>query len=60
MKFVWFFTPPGLEQVVVAAGRPRVAGEAPPADVVRPDNMAQILKAAGYATPEEISLSVRK
>jgi quercetin dioxygenase-like cupin family protein len=60
MKFVWFFTPPGLEQVVEAAGRPRVVGEPPPADVVRPDNMAQILKAAGYATPEEISLSVRK
>ncbi len=54
MKFAWFFTPPGLEQVVEAAGRPRKAGEAPPEKLERPANIAQVLEKAGYATPEQI------
>ena len=60
MKFVWFFTPPGLEQVVEAAGKPRKAGDTPPQSIERPANIAEVLKGAGYATPEEIAASVRK
>jgi hypothetical protein len=57
MKFVWFFTPPGLEQIVEAAGHPRKAGEGAPASIERPANIAEVLQKAGYATPEEISAS---
>ena len=60
LKFVWFFTPPGLEQVVEAAGRPRRAGDAPPRAFERPANMAQVLEKAGYATPDELRASRRK
>src|SRR5476651_287403 len=60
LKFVWFFTPPGLEQVVEAAGKPRRAGEAPPEAIARPANIAEVLESAGYATPEQIAASVRK
>lgn len=54
LKFAWFFTPPGLEQVVEAAGRQRRAGHPPPDSFERPADMAQVLERAGYATPEEI------
>lgn len=60
LKFVWFFTPPGLEQVVQAAGLPRRAGEAPPAQFERPADMAQVLERAGYATPEQLRAARRK
>lgn len=60
MKFVWFFSPPGLEQVVEAAGRPRRAGEAPPEKLERPANIAQVLEKAGYATAEEIRAAKKK
>jgi mannose-6-phosphate isomerase-like protein (cupin superfamily) len=60
MKFVWFFSPPGLEQVVEAAGKPRKAGDLPPASIERPGNIAEVLQKAGYATPEEIRASVAK
>jgi quercetin dioxygenase-like cupin family protein len=61
MKFVWFFTPPGLEQVVRAAGVPRKPGEPAPApqSMQRPPNMQQVLQGAGYATPEQIAASRR-
>lgn len=60
LKFVWFFTPPGLEQVVEKAGRPRTPGVPAPEHFERPADIAQILERAGYATPEEIRASVRK
>ena len=60
LKFVWFFTPPGLEKVIEAAGRPRKAGETPPESIERPANMPEVLKDAGYATPDEIKNSVRR
>jgi hypothetical protein len=60
MKFVWFFTPPGLEQVVEAAGKPRQSGDSPPQSMERPANIAEVLRNAGYATPEEIAQSVRR
>lgn len=60
LKFVWFFTPPGLEKVVEAAGKPRKPGESPPESIERPANMPAVLQAAGYATPEELKTSVRK
>ena len=60
LKFVWFFTPPGLEQVVQGAGKPRKPGESPPASIERPANIAEILQGAGYATPDELKTSVRK
>lgn len=59
LKFVWFFTPPGLELVVEGAGRPRKPGEAPPPEFQRPENIAQLLDKAGYATPEQIRASKR-
>lgn len=59
LKFAWFFTPPGLEQVVEAAGRPRIAGDAPPEGFERPANIAEILEKAGYATPEELRAAKR-
>lgn len=60
MKLVWFFTPPGLEGVVECAGRPRKANEAAPAPFERPQNIAQILERAGYATPDELRAAKRK
>ena len=60
MKFVWFFTPPGLEQVVEAAGKPRKAGDNAPDNIERPANIAEVLKKAGYATPEEIAASKKR
>ncbi|MGE0875371.1 MAG: cupin domain-containing protein [Burkholderiales bacterium] len=60
MRFAWFFTPPGLEQVVEAAGRPRQPGEAPPGQFDRPSNMADVLREAGYATPEELRSARRE
>jgi mannose-6-phosphate isomerase-like protein (cupin superfamily) len=59
MKFVWFFTPPGLETVIRATGAPRKPGEPRPAHIPRPDNMPEVLKSAGYATPEQIAASRR-
>ncbi|HZQ60031.1 MAG TPA: cupin domain-containing protein [Casimicrobiaceae bacterium] len=60
MKFVWFFTPPGLEQVVRAAGRVRQPGTPAPEPFDRPDNIAQIVEQAGYATPAEIRASWKR
>jgi quercetin dioxygenase-like cupin family protein len=54
MKLVWFFTPPGLEHVVEAAGQPRIPGELPPAGFDRPANLEQVFEKAGYATREEL------
>lgn len=60
MKFVWFFSPPGLELVVEAAGRPRHPGEPAPERFDRPADMARVLEKAGYATPEELRASTRR
>jgi mannose-6-phosphate isomerase-like protein (cupin superfamily) len=60
MKFVWFFTPPGLEKVIEAAGKPRKAGEPRPETIERPANMGEVLNLAGYATPEDILASSGK
>jgi mannose-6-phosphate isomerase-like protein (cupin superfamily) len=59
MKFAWFFTPPGLERVVRAAGVVRKPGEQPPSAFQRPANMGEVLQGAGYATPEQIAASRR-
>jgi mannose-6-phosphate isomerase-like protein (cupin superfamily) len=59
MKFAWFFTPPGLDQVVRAMGVPRKAGDEPPKTFQRPPNVAEILESAGFATAEQIAASVR-
>lgn len=60
MKFFWVFSPPGLEQVVEAGGRPRQPGEAPPEKFDRPANLPQVAAKAGWATPEELRASIRK
>jgi mannose-6-phosphate isomerase-like protein (cupin superfamily) len=60
MKFAWFFTPPGLDQVVRAMGVPRKLGDQPPESFQRPPNVADILQAAGWATPEQIAASSRE
>lgn len=60
MKFFWVFSPPGLEQVVEAAGKPRKPGETPPQQFERPADIAQVLEKAGYATPEELRAAIRK
>ncbi len=59
LKFAWFFTPPGLETVVRATGAARRAGEPCLSEPQRPANMPDILKAAGYATPEQIAAARR-
>lgn len=59
MKFFWVFSPPGLEQVIEAAGKPRTPGESPPEHFERPENIAQVLEKAGYATPDEIRAAKR-
>ena len=59
MKFVWFFSPPGLELVVEAAGRPRRPGESAPEKFERPANFAPILEKAGYATPDQLRAAKR-
>jgi len=60
MKLAWFFTPPGLEQVVVASGPRRRAGEPEPAPFDRPADLPRVLEKAGWATPEQIKASRRK
>lgn len=60
MKFFWVFSPPGLEQVVEGSGKRRTPGEAPPETFERPQNLAQVLDKAGWATPEELRTSIRK
>ena len=60
MRLVWFFTPPGLEQVVEAGGRRRTAGEAAPDNIERPANLSQVLDRAGWATPEQLQAARRK
>jgi len=60
MKFAWSFTPSGLDEVIRAVGIPKAEGdETPPENFVRPENMSEILRAAGYATPEEIAAAER-
>lgn len=60
MKFAWFFTPPGLDQVVRAMGVPRRLEDEPPTTFQRPVNIAEILQSAGWATPEQIAASSRE
>jgi mannose-6-phosphate isomerase-like protein (cupin superfamily) len=60
MRLAWFFTPPGLEEVVAASGPQRIAGDAPPADFDRPEGLQQVLAKAGWATPEQLKASKRK
>lgn len=42
MRLVWFIVPPGLEDWFRAIGRPRKAGELPPAPFSRPANVELI------------------
>jgi mannose-6-phosphate isomerase-like protein (cupin superfamily) len=60
MKFAWFFTPPGLDQVVRAMGAPRKLGDEPPTTFQRPANISEILQSAGWATPEQIAAASRE
>ena len=60
LKFAWFFTPPGLEHVVRAAGRARLAGDPVPEAFDRPADIAQVLEKAGYATAEELRSAKRR
>ncbi|MGE4338103.1 MAG: cupin domain-containing protein [Pigmentiphaga sp.] len=59
MKFAWFFTPAGLDQVVRAMGIPRKQGNEAPTTFQRPENIGEILSEAGFATPEQIAASTR-
>lgn len=49
MKVLWVITPPGLEDVFSAIGRPRQPGEKRPESVERPDNTQEILDRAYFA-----------
>jgi mannose-6-phosphate isomerase-like protein (cupin superfamily) len=60
MHLVWFFTPPGLEQVVEASGPRRIAGEPEPQGFERPADFGRILDQAGWATPEQLKAAQRK
>jgi len=55
MKFAWFFTPPGLDDVVRAMGVPREPGQDVPTEFAPPDNIREIAMAAGFAAPEQIA-----
>ncbi|MGQ0546650.1 MAG: cupin domain-containing protein [Betaproteobacteria bacterium] len=60
MRLAWFFTPPGLEQVVAASGPRRTPGEPAPADFDRPADLPRVLERAGWATPEQLKAARRK
>ena len=60
MRLVWFFTPPGLEDVVEASGPRRSAGDAEPKSFERPADFSRILEKAGWATPEQLKAAQRK
>ena len=60
MKLAWFFTPPGLEQVVVASGPRRTPGEPAPAPFDRPADLPRVLEKAGWATAEQLKASRRE
>jgi hypothetical protein len=44
---LWVVTPPGLEKFFEAIGRPRAAGQAPPAPFERPTDVVAIERALG-------------
>jgi len=60
MRLVWFFTPPGLEEVVEASGPKRIAGDAAPQNFERPADLSRVLEKAGWATPEQLKAARRK
>lgn len=60
MRLVWFFTPPGLEEVVAASGPRRSAGEVAPENFDRPADLARVLENAGWATPEQLKAAREK
>jgi quercetin dioxygenase-like cupin family protein len=47
LVMLWVVTPPGLEKFFEAIGRPRVAGQAPPAPFERPTDVVAIERALG-------------
>ena len=54
MRLAWFFTPPGLEEVVAASGPRRAPGEPEPAAFERPADFGRVLERAGWATSEQM------
>lgn len=49
LQWVWFFLPGGLEDFFAAIGRPRLAGEAPPAPFARPADVETIERDTVFA-----------
>jgi quercetin dioxygenase-like cupin family protein len=47
LVMMWVITPPGIEDFFAAIGRPRDAGEPPPAPFARPDDIVAIERARG-------------
>jgi hypothetical protein len=47
LVMLWVVTPPGLEKFFEAIGRPRAAGQAPPAPFERPTDVVAIERALG-------------
>jgi quercetin dioxygenase-like cupin family protein len=47
LVMLWVVTPPGLEKFFEAIGRPRAAGQAPPAPFERPPDVVAIERALG-------------
>jgi quercetin dioxygenase-like cupin family protein len=49
LQWVWFFLPGGLEDFFAAIGRPRTAGETPPAPFPRPSDVEAIERGTVFA-----------
>lgn len=49
LQWVWFFLPGGLEDFFAAIGRPRQAGEAPPAPFPRPTDVEKLERDTVFA-----------
>lgn len=47
LVMIWVITPPGIEDFFAAIGRPRGAGEPPPAPFARPGDIVAIERARG-------------
>ncbi|WP_417247715.1 cupin domain-containing protein [Celeribacter sp.] len=55
LTFLWLLMPAGLETFFERIGRPRAAGEEPPAPFPRPENVEQIEAETVFAVPTQTS-----
>ncbi len=51
LQFLWIMVPSGLEDFFAAIGRPKLAGEMPPAPFPRPDDVEAIERRTVFGAP---------